>query len=79
MTALVVTLDARLILAVVVKPLTAMAVNRPVVAKLLAANVSHPADAKLAALTPLHQVADAKKLAILADAAKRLVVLFLSF
>jgi hypothetical protein len=78
-TALVVTLDARLILAVVVKPLTAIALNRPVVAKLLAANVSHPADAKLAALTPLHQVADAKKLAILADAAKRLVVLFLSF
>ena len=109
MTALAVTLDAQLILAVVVKSLTAVAashlavakqhaadashpadakllvaadVNHPAVAKLLAADASHLADVSLhvvVALTLVHQAADAKLLAILADAARRLVVLFLSF
>ena len=47
MTALAVTLDAQLILAVVVKSLTAVAVSHLAVVKQHAADASHPADANL--------------------------------
>lgn len=67
MTALAVTLDAQLILAVVVKSLTAVAVSHLAVVKQHAADASHPADAKQLVVADASHPAVAKLL-VAADA-----------